>query len=467
MTVDGRGTGPVGTGEPMAAAAEPVQLQVATALGEASEVEPRITTLPNGFRVVTHQMPHLHTVSLGVWVGTGARHESDRLHGISHLLEHMAFKGTARRSAKRIAEEIEEAGGDLNASTSLETTAYYARMLAGDEALAVDVIGDILLSSIFDPVELKREQDVILHEIAASRDCPDDLVYDLFQEAAYPGQPLGRTILGTPDSVSSIGSDDLRAYLAGHYFPGRMVLAAAGAVDHERLVEAAANVFGDLKPGSGEVPVATQYVGGIRTTDKPFEQSHLLIGFDGPAYGETDFFTAQVFSGLFGGGMSSRLFQDARETKGLCYSIYSTTWGLSESGVFAMHAATSSEMMLPLADVMSEGLRDVAENGPTRAETQRATAQLKAGLLMSLESSFARAEQMARHLLAHNRLISSKELVAKVDAVTPEAVQEFAQGLCKRQASVAVVGSGVQSKQQAAYTAALFGQGRIGPSVTN
>ncbi|MEL7048292.1 MAG: pitrilysin family protein, partial [Pseudomonadota bacterium] len=390
---------------------------------------PQITTLPNGFRIVTHRMAHLKTVSLGVWVGTGAYHESDRVHGISHLLEHMAFKGTTRRSAKRIAEEIEEIGGDLNASTSLETTAYYARVLEGDEALAIDVLGDILLSSTFDPSELKREQDVILHEIAASQDSPDDLVYDLFQEGAYPDQPLGRTILGTPESVLAIGSDDLRNYLKQSYAAGRMVLSAAGAVDHDAVVDAATRLFGAVEAQPEERPCSAVYVGGVRSTPKPFEQSHLLIGFDGPAYGQPDFFTAQVFSGLFGGGMSSRLFQDARERRGLCYAIYSTTWGLSDSGIFAMHAATSTEMMDPLADVMAEGLADVAQNGPTDAETQRAKAQLKAGLLMSLESSFTRAEQMARHLLSHNRLISSDELIAQVDAVTTDDVRHYAEKL--------------------------------------
>ncbi|MEO1206970.1 MAG: pitrilysin family protein [Pseudomonadota bacterium] len=417
---------------------------------------PRISTLANGFRIVTHRMPHLKTVSLGVWVGAGACHETDRLHGISHLLEHMAFKGTARRSAKRIAEEIEEVGGDLNASTSLETTAYYARILEGDEALAIDVLGDILLSSTFDETELKREQDVILHEIAASQDSPDDLVYDLFQEVAYPNQPLGRTILGTPESITAIGPDDLRAYLAQSYAAGRMVLSAAGAVDHEAVVAEAERVFGSVGGPVAARGSGATYGGGIRATRKPFEQSHVLIGFDGPAYGQPDFFTAQVMSGLFGGGMSSRLFQEARENRGLCYAIYSTTWGLSDSGIFAMHAATSSDMVDPLAEVMAEALADVAAHGPSEAETLRSKAQLKAGLLMSLESSFTRAEQMARHLLAHDRLISSEELIGDVEKVTAEDIQAYAQKLMAGRPCVAVVGSGDEAQAQAELAHSLF-----------
>ncbi len=417
---------------------------------------PEVTTLENGFRVVSHAMPHLRTVSLGVWIGIGARHESDAQHGISHLLEHMAFKGTARRTAKRIAEEIEEAGGDLNASTSVETTAYYARMLAGDEPLAVDVLSDILLSSTFDADELKREQEVILHEIAASRDCPDDLVYDLFQEAAYPGQPLGRTILGTPESVQAMTSRDLEAYLAASYVPGRMVLSAAGAVDHERLVAAAAEAFGALRPGPPPQPPPTRYVGGTHATAKPFEQSHLLIGFDSPRFGTPDFYTGQVFCGLFGGGMSSRLFQEAREERGLCYAIYATSWGLSESGIFAVHAATSPELVAPLAELTAESLADIAAHGPTAAETERAKAQLKSGLLMSLESSFSRAEQMARHLLSNDRLLGADELIERVDAVTPEAIRAFAATLARTKPTVSVVGSGDDSRSQAEDTARRF-----------
>ncbi|MEO1544562.1 MAG: pitrilysin family protein, partial [Pseudomonadota bacterium] len=331
-------------------------------------------------------------------------------------------------------------------------------VLEGDEALAIDVLGDILLSSTFDPGELKREQEVILHEIAASQDSPDDLVYDLFQEVAYPDQPLGRTILGTPESVTSIGPDDLRAYLGQSYSAARMVLSAAGAVDHEAVVAAAERVFGAVGTPNDTLQSPATYVGGLQTTPKPFEQSHLLIGFDGPAYGQTDFFTAQVLSGLFGGGMSSRLFQEARERRGLCYAIYSTTWGLSDSGIFAMHAATSSDMMDPLAEVMVEALDDVAQHGPSEAETLRSKAQLKAGLLMSLESSFTRAEQMARHLLAHDRLISSEELIGEVDAVTPEDVQTYAAKLLASAPTIAVVGSGDQSQKQAEKAHGLFDQ---------
>lgn len=421
---------------------------------------PQVTTLSNGFRVVSHRMPHLETLSLGIWVGAGARHEPAELHGISHLLEHMAFKGTAKRSARRIAEEIEEVGGDLNAATSLENTAYYARVLKGDEGVALGVLADILLGSLFEDVELAREKDVIQQEIAACQDSPDDLVYDLVHDAAYEGQTLGRSILGTCDSVAAISAHDLRSYLDNHYAPDRMVLSAAGAVEHDKLVRLAEALFGGLpvRETNGVVPVA--YTGGVRASQRPFEQGHLVLGFEAPPYGSSDFFTAQVFSGLFGGGMSSRLFQEVRERRGLCYSIYSSAWALSDTGLFTVHAATGPELIGELADVIDLEMRRIAQDGPKEEEAKRAKAQLKAGLLMSLESCSARAEQMARHLMAHGRLVDSDELIEKVENVTCAQVGAFVEGLLSGRPSVAVVGAGADSIAHAERTSGLFVTGR-------
>ena len=411
----------------------------------------RISELANGLRVVTHQMDHLETLSLGVWVGTGARHEPETLHGISHLLEHMAFKGTTSRTAQRIAEEIEEVGGEINAATSIETTAYYARVLKGDDGTALEILADILQDSLFEPIELDRERDVILQEIAASQDSPDDLVYDLVQDAAYPEQPIGRTILGTPKSVQSITSKDLRSYLDHHYAPNRLVVSAAGAVDHDSLCRQAEALFSGGSAATSREPTsgAAVYAGGIRSSKKPFEQSHIVIGFEGPAYRAEDFFAVQVLSGLLGGGMSSRLFQEVREKRGLCYAIYSSAWGLSDTGLLAVHAATGPEQMQELVDVVSEELSRLAQDGPTEAEMGRAKAQLKAGLMMGLESSSARAEQMARHLMAHDRLIEKEELIAKVEEVSPTQVKELMQRMIAKQPAAAVVGAGASSRGHA------------------
>lgn len=407
-----------------------------------------LTMLANGLRVVTDTMRNLETVSLGLWVGVGARHETDREHGISHFLEHMAFKGTRRRSARQIAEEIEEVGGELNAATSMETTAYFARVLKGDEGVALGLIADILQNSAFGRPELEGERQVILQEIAATRDSPDDLAYDLLHDAAFPSQPVGRPILGTPGSVGAFTASDLKRFLGRRYGPGNMVISAAGAVRHANFVRHAEALFGGLtdeRRTTGERPA--KYQGGVRSSEKPFEQSHLLIGFPSPSYREDEFFTAQVFSGLFGGGMSSRLFQEVREKRGLCYAIYSTAWGLKDAGLFGLHAATGANLMGELIDVIGAELKRAAEEAAQPAEVARAKAQLKAGLLMGLESSSVRVEQMARHLLSHDRVLPSNELMRKVDEVTAERLRVFAAGLAHSVPSVAVVGSGRRSQK--------------------
>lgn len=412
-------------------------------------MKPQVTTLKNGLRVTSHAMDHLETVSLGVWVAAGARHEADHEHGLSHLLEHMAFKGTKTRSARKIAEEIEEVGGELNAATGLDTTAYYARVLKGDEGVALELLSDILLNSEFNADDLEKEREVILQEIASVQDDPEDFAGDLLQEVAFPNQALGRPILGTPESVGRLQSRDLASFFATRYHPGAMVVSAAGAVDHEKLVRHAEALFGGLTPGSEGTESLAAYRGGIAASHKPYEQSHLIVGFPAPGYTDDDFFTAQVFSGLFGGGMSSRLFQEIRERRGLCYAIYSTMWGLKDAGMLSVHAATGPEMVEELASVVAGELADVARRGPSPSELQRSKAQLRAGLMMALESSSVRAEQMARHLLAHNRLISASELSDNVARVTPAEIQTFAAKLMASKPSIALVGSGKKSKVQA------------------
>ena len=408
---------------------------------------PQLTTLPNGIRVVSHHMAHVETVALGVWIGAGARHETAAQNGISHLLEHMAFKGTRRRTARGIAEEIEQVGGDLNAATSLETTAYYARVLKADVGTALEILADILQNSLFAADELEREREVILQEIAATQDSPDEIAYDLLQDVAFPDQPIGRPILGTPDSVTSFAATDLRSFLTETYAPSRMIVSAAGFLDHDQLVRHVEALFGALNGGKGGRITPARYVGGLRAATKKFEQSHVLVSFEGPTYRDADFYTAQVFSGLFGGGMSSRLFQEVRERRGLCYSIYSSCWAVADTGLFGVHAATGADMMAELIDVTGEEFARAAATVPTGMEVERSKAQLKAGLLMSLESSGARAEQMARQLLFFDRLVPATELIERVDVVTPPAVRDCAQRVLGRsKPSIVVVGAGRQSR---------------------
>jgi predicted Zn-dependent peptidase len=405
-----------------------------------------ISKLSNGMTVVSHAMPLLETVSLGIWVACGARHESLAEHGISHLIEHMAFKGTKQRSARAIAEEIEQVGGELNAATSLESTAYYARVLKGDDAVALEILADILQNSQHAPDELEREREVVLQEIAATRDSPDEIAYDLIHDVAFPEQAVGRPILGSPASVRSFTRADLGRFIATHYGAPRMVLSAAGAVDHGRLVRHAEALFGGLTGGIAATEEKARYRGGQRASAKAFEQTHVLLGFEAPSYRRPEFFTGQVFSGLLGGGMSSRLFQEVREKRGLCYAIYSSAWGFDDSGLLCIHAATGTETMADLIAIIGGELNVLANEGPTPAEIARSKAQLKAGLMMSLESSSARAEQMARHMLVHGRLLSAAELVAAVEGVTAGHVRDLAAGMLGAHApSVVVVGAGRKS----------------------
>jgi predicted Zn-dependent peptidase len=408
-----------------------------------TEMTTLITKLDNGLTVVSHRMPHLKTVSAGVWIASGSRHEHEAEHGISHLLEHMAFKGTARRTARDIAEEIEQVGGDLNAATSLEMTAYYVRVLEGDHGLALDLLADILTEPALDQDELEREKEVVLQEISGIEDVPDEIAYDLVQDAAYPAQSVGRPVIGTRETVAGFCRDDLLNLLHRQYVPSRLVVSAAGAIDHDDLVRHASDKFGALDSGSGEDAEPARFVGGVRGADRKFTQSHLLFGFDSPSYGDPRFFTCQVFSGILGGGMSSRLFQEARERRGLCYSIYSGAWGLIDGGMFNIHAATGTRQLPEVRDVIIEELHRAASENVSGLELDRAKAGLKAGLLMSLESSTARAEQMARQIIGFGRLIEPEELTERVEAVTAEDVREFAASLAGAgKVAVAVVGPG-------------------------
>lgn len=376
-----------------------------------------ITTLPSGLRIVTDAMRDLETASLGVWIGAGSRHESDSEHGLSHLLEHMAFKGTGRRTARAIAEEIEAAGGDLNAATASETTAYYARVLASDTGLALDILADILTQGRFDPQELEREKSVIIQEIGAVEDTPDDLVFDLFSAVAFPDQPIGRTILGTPERVASFDRASIEAYLARHYAAPSTIIAAAGAVDHARIVEEAGERFAALGAKAALPPAPAHYVGGETLLKRRLEQTHLVVGFEGRSFHDEDEFALHVFANAVGGGMSSRLFQQVREERGLAYTIYSFHWPYADTGLFGFYAATApgdvAELMPVALDCVAEATAHLDED-----EMQRAKAQIKVSWLAALESSSARAEQIARQLLLYGRVLQREEIIGRIDALS-------------------------------------------------
>lgn len=385
-----------------------------------------VTRLDNGLTVATESMPHIESAAIGVWVGAGSRSERDGEHGISHLLEHMAFKGTARRTAREIAEEIEAVGGELNAATSVENTYYYARVLGGDVPLAADILGDILLESAFDPEELKREQHVIVQEIGAAHDTPDDRVFDLFQGAAWPEQPIGKPILGTVETVRGFGAPALRTYLGTHYRAPQMVLSAAGAVEHAAVVDLARQKLAGLPTNAGPDDPPALYRGGECREERDLQETQIVLGFEGRRYASDDFYAAQLLASVLGGGMSSRLFQEIRESRGLCYSIYAFHWGFTDTGLMGVHVATGEGDVPELVDVLTAELARAAST-ITEAEVERSRAQMRAGLLMSRESAASRASQMARQILVHGRPLTMQEILTRVDAVTVADVRRVAE----------------------------------------
>ena len=384
-----------------------------------------ITRLDNGVHVVTDSMPHLQTVALGIWVRAGARDERLDQNGIAHLLEHMAFKGTPTRDAFQIAEEIEAAGGEINASTAMETTAYYSRVLKDDWLLALDILSDILIEPLFDADELSREQDVILQEIAAANDTPDDLVFELAQSVSYPEHPLGRSILGTADRVSAYSSGDITGYRNGHYTGERIVVGAAGNIDHSQLVAEAQTRLERLQTGGGNVWTAPNFIGGPHIAERPLDQTHLVFSFPGVGYRDDRIYAQQIMTGVLGGGLSSRLFQEVRERRGLCYAVFAFGSSYSDSGNVSVYAATSPGKTGQLIDVTSDVILSMIENAG-EDEIARAKAQIKAGLAMSLESASGRCDQISRQFLAYGKVPDISEIVDKVESVTPEDVTALA-----------------------------------------
>ena len=406
---------------------------------DAVSADIQITRLPSGLIVATETMDRVETVSLGAYVATGTRSETAAENGASHFLEHMAFKGTARRSAAGIAEEIENVGGQINAYTAREQTAYYVKVLKEDLALGADIIGDILTHSAFAPEELERERGVILQEIGQANDTPDDIIFDRFQEIAYPDQPMGRPVLGTESGIAGMGRDVLTGYMRRHYAAGNIVVAAAGALTHEAVVDLARQHFADLPAAMPGPFVPGAYRGGEFREARELDQVHIVLGFPSVAYGDPDYYPMLLLSTLLGGGMSSRLFQEIREKRGLVYSIYSFAAPFMDGGLFGIYAGTGEAEAAELVPVTLEELRKV-QGGVTEDELHRARAQVKASLLMSLESTGSRCEQLARQIQVFGRIVPIAETVAKLNAVTTDSVRRAAIRVFRSAPTLAAMG---------------------------
>ncbi len=399
----------------------------------------RLTVLASGLKVVTDANPQLRTAAVGLFVAAGSRHERDEEHGLSHLLEHMAFKGTGSRNAREIAEAIEDVGGELNAETGVEQTGYFAHVLKEDAGLALDLIADIYCDSRFDPTELEREKNVIIQEIGSVEDTPDDLVFDRVSAAAWAGQAIGRPILGTRETVGGFDRGAIDVYLRRHYRAGATVVAAAGAVDHDELATRAETALKSLSAEAPPLPTAARYTGGESLTKKSLEQTHVVIAFAGRAIGEADHDAAQVFATAVGGGMSSPLFQELREKRGLAYAINAFHWSFADAGLFGVYAASApkdaGELMAAALDTLGETTLRLDEGSVARAK-----AQMKVATLSVLEQPGARAQQLARQVLVYGRTLALEEMIARIERIDAAAARRAGAAMLATTPTVAAIG---------------------------
>jgi len=382
----------------------------------------KLTTLANGLRVASRTMPGVETVAVGLYADAGSRHEPARVNGIAHLFEHMVFKGAGGRSAREISEAIEDVGGDLNACTDREGTSFTASLLAEHLPLGIEMLSDMVLRPHFDAADLSREKEVVLQELGEARDTPSDIIFDDLWAAAYPDQPLGRSILGDETSIAAIAAEDLHAWRSERYRAGSLYLVAAGKVDHDALVRLAEARFAGLPEGVIEPAVTASFAGGARAGGGRADQAHLASAYAAPALLDPDYHAARLFSDLVGSGASSRLFQAVREERGLAYSIWSALAPYRDGGVFYFYAATARKEAAAAAALVAEVVADAAATATMR-ERDRALAQAKAGLLMSLESSWGQAAYVARQLIVHGRLVEPADLVREFEAVTLDQIR--------------------------------------------
>jgi predicted Zn-dependent peptidase len=382
----------------------------------------KLTTLDNGLKVASRSMPGIETVAVGLYAETGSRHETEQVNGLAHLYEHMVFKGAGGRSAREISEAIEDVGGDLNACTERDGTSFSASLLAEHLPLGIELLSDLILRPHFDGGDLAREKEVVLQELGEARDTPSDIIFDELWAAAYPDQPLGRSILGDEASIAAITVADLDHWRTNQYRAGSLTLVAAGKVDHEMLVRLAEHRFGDLPEGAIGTPDAARFAGGLRNARSRADQAHFALAYAAPAQRDPNLYPARLFADLVGGGASSRLFQAVREERGLAYSVWASLQPYRDVGIFHLYAATARREAAAAAALIGSVLAEAAE-GATQRELDRVRMQAKAGLLMSLESPWGQASYVARQLAIHGRLVEPTELVAELEAVTLDQVR--------------------------------------------
>lgn len=401
----------------------------------------RVEALPTGLRVVIETIPYVRSVSVGVWVGVGSRHEPPELAGVSHLVEHLFFKGTLRRTARQIAEEMDSIGGLLNGYTSKEYSCFYVKVLDEHLGKAMDLLSDLVLSPRFDPADLTKEKGVILEEIKMYEDSPDELVSDLLAEAVWGDAPLGRPVLGRDDVVSGLDLDAVRDYHGARYRQGATVLALAGNVEADEGLRLAERYFGGMAPGGANGRDASpSFHPGFRSKTKAIEQTHVCLGYQGVSMGDPAVYDLHLLTCILGEGSSSRLFQEIREERGLAYSVFAYASPFSDTGLLGVYAGVSPENAREVVALSAAEARDLCARGPSPEELQRAKDQVKSSLLLGLENTSNRMSRLGRSLLLLGRITTPEELAAKIDAVTAESVTVMARRAFGSEPGLAVVG---------------------------
>jgi len=407
----------------------------------------RRTVLPGGLRVISESIPGVRSVAFGVWVGVGSRDEAQSLSGASHYLEHLLFKGTARRDALAIASELEAVGGELNAFTAKEYTCYYARVLDADLPLAVDVICDMVTSSLLAGSDVDNERGVILEEIAMHDDDPSDVVHDTFADIVWPGTSLGRPVLGTTSSIESLSRGAIAGYYRRRYRTPSLVVAAAGNVDHAALVRLVKKGFADVSADDGAEPAAPRiggraprFVAATSVVRRPTEQANLVLGANGLSRLDDRRFALGVLNAALGGGMSSRLFQEIREKRGLAYSVFSFVQHYADTGLFGVYAGCHPKRAVDVLELCREQLAIVAAGGVDASELERGKGQLRGGLVLGLEDTGSRMSRLGKAELVYGELMTVDEILGHIDAVTIDEVQSVAFDLLRGPLSLAAIG---------------------------
>lgn len=401
-----------------------------------------ITELANGIRVITESISHVQSMSMGVWVGVGSRYEEAQENGITHFIEHMLFKGTERRSAQDIAEQIDAVGGQINAFTSKEYTCYYVKALSEDFDLAADILADMIFHSKFDENEVNKEREVIIEEIKMYEDTPDELVNDLFAQDIWGDQPLGRTILGTEEVLANLTGEKMHAYMKKHYTGINMVISVVGNIEHDKVVSVIQRLFSHVDKGqpNAYMPIAMGH-SGVFCHYKDIGQAQICLGVPGVSNDSDLLYPIGLLNTYLGGGLSSRLVQRIREEMGLAYSVYSYHGAYSDTGRFVFSVGTRPENCQKVLDVIAEELRHVAEYGIDEKDLHRAFCQMKGSLFMGLESVNSRMNKLGRSLLVLDKVISPEETIQLLKQVTPADIQSIAKQLfLGKQYTVTVLG---------------------------